>query len=295
MRLVTRADLDGLISAVLITTMERIDEFALIHPQDITDRKFDVKPGDIMANLPYHPQSALWFDHHKHTIMPKNGQYKGKHSVEPSVARVIYQYYGSDKLRKYEHLVSETDRFDSANLTRDDITNPSGVILLGFLIDPRTGLGKGFREFFKSLSSRLSDRPVESVLSDPDVAERVALYKENDKRFQEALRLHSKVDENVVITDFRSLSPVPIGNRFLIYTIFPHCNVSVRLQSAPDKKSIAVTIGHNILNRTCKADIGQICRSFGGGGHFGAGACLLDSSTADIEIDEIVDHLIEQD
>jgi hypothetical protein len=275
MRLVTRGDLDGLTSAVLITTMEDIGSIELIHPQDITDNKFDIKDNDIMANLPYHPNCAIWFDHHQLTDSNEKPpeHYEGRHAIEPSVARVIYDYYTSDKLKRFEKLIDETDRFDSAQLTSEDVTDPQGAILLGFTIDGRTGIGR-FKDYFMNLVGWLKEMSVDEVLQQPEVAERVKL-----------------MNENVVITDFRSLAKVPVGNRFLVYTLFPEANVSVRLQWGPNKEFVATTLGHSIFNRTSKANCGEICSQFGGGGHKGAGAVPLKTRDADRQIAEIVQLL----
>ena len=294
MRLVTRGDMDGLVSAVLISTMENVESLELIHPQDITDNKFAVREGDILANLPYHPNCTLWFDHHELTDSnrkpPKD--FKGKHAILPSVARVVYEYYGSEKLKKYEPLIAETDRFDSAQLSIEDISDPRGAILLGFTIDPRTGFGSD-EEFFISLVELLKNSPVDDVLRMPDVARRVEIYQENDFKFLQVLNDNTRIAGNVIVTDFRKLQSVPVGNRFLIYTLFPECNVSVRIQWGPRRESVATTIGHSILNRTCKTDIGRLCSDFGGGGHKGAGACSLDPKTAESSLEEIVKRLKE--
>ncbi len=294
MRLVTRGDLDGLVSAVLITTMEDVASLALIHPQDITDNKFEVKEGDILANLPYHPNCAMWFDHHELTDSNRKPPpvFKGKHAILPSVARVVYEYYQSEKLKRFEPLIAETDRFDSAQLTIEDISDPRGAILLGFTIDPRTGFGLD-GTFFVTLVDLLKAFDIEAVLQTAEVARRVKTYLENDFKFLQVLNDNSKIDNNVIITDFRNAFDVPIGNRFLVYTLYPQCNVSVRIQWGPRKKFVAATIGHSILNRTCKTDIGRLCSDFGGGGHRGAGACTLDPASADDKLKEIIQRLKE--
>ena len=294
MRLVTRGDLDGLVSAVLITTMEDVASLALIHPQDITDNKFEVKEGDILANLPYHPNCAMWFDHHELTDSNRKppAVFKGKHAILPSVARVVYEYYQSEKLKRFEPLIAETDRFDSAQLTIEDISDPRGAILLGFTIDPRTGFGLD-GTFFVTLVDLLKAFDIEAVLQTAEVARRVKTYLENDFKFLQVLNDNSRIDNNVIITDFRNAFDVPIGNRFLVYTLYPECNVSVRIQWGPRKKFVAATIGHSILNRTCKTDIGRLCSDFGGGGHRGAGACTLDPATADDKLKEIIQRLKE--
>ncbi len=294
MRIVTRGDLDGVTSAVLISTMEKINDVALIHPQDITDKKFEIKGSDIMANLPYHPNCAIWFDHHEFTASNEKppDTFKGRHEIAPSVARVIYNYYASDKLKKYEYLVKETDRFDSAQLTMEDVLNPKGIILIGFTIDARSGIGK-FKEYFMLLVKWLKSMSIEEILSQPIVKQRVQLLKDNNERFLQILKENSRQDKNVVITDFRSLDKIPIGKRFLIYTLFPKTNVSIRLQWGPGKKFVAVTLGHNIFNRTSRANCGQICSDFGGGGHKGAAACPLKPERVEKQITEIIKRVRE--
>jgi oligoribonuclease NrnB/cAMP/cGMP phosphodiesterase (DHH superfamily) len=294
MRLVTRGDLDGVTSAVLVSTMEKIDEIELIHPQDITDKKFEVKSNDILANLPYHPNCAMWFDHHEFTMGSERppDTFKGKHEIAPSVARVIYEYYASDRLEPYEYLVKETDRFDSAQLTFQDVLNPKGIILIGFTIDARTGIGK-FKEYFVLLVNWLKSLPIEEVLSQSLVKKRVQMLKENNEEFLKILHENSRREGNVLITDFRSLDKIPIGNRFLVYTLFPKTNISIRLQWGPGKKFVAVTLGHNIFNKTSRINCGQICSELGGGGHKGAAACPLKPDKAEKQIAALIKRIRE--
>ena len=290
MRLVTRGDLDGLTAAVLITEMEQVDEILLVHPQDITDNKIEITSNDILANLPYDPRTGMWFDHHAHTVMPQ-GPFKGAYAVAPSVARVIYAYYAADKLKRFEHLVKETDRFDSADLTHEDIRNPQNVILLGFLIDPRTGLTGDFRAQFTSLVERIRSKNLTEVLHDADIRALTNTFRRDDQDFREFLLASSVVYDKVVVTDYREIENAPVGNRFLIYTTFPDCNVSLRIQWGPGKKLVALNIGHSIFDRSCTVDVGELCRNYGGGGHRGAGGCVLRPMAAGLAIKIITEKL----
>jgi hypothetical protein len=219
--------------------------------------------------------------------------FKGRHAILPSVARVVYEYYRSEKLKHFEPLIAETDRFDSAQLTIDDISDPwGGNSSRLHPIDPRTGFGID-KDFFMTLVELLKTSDIDDVLRTPEVARRVKIYLENDFKFLQVLNDHTRIDTNVIITDFRKISSIPVGNRFLIYTLYPECNVSVRIQWGPRKESVATTIGHSILNRTCKTDIGRLCSEYGGGGHKGAGACTLDPASADRKLDEIIKKLKE--
>lgn len=278
MRLVTRADLDGLACAVLISQAEDVDGLLLIHPQEITDNLVEIRPTDIIANLPYHPHCAMWFDHHLHTATPAAppADFKGAFGLAPSAAHLVYDYYGGDeKMPEFAELVRETDRLDSADLTPEDVLHPEGYILLGFTLDGRSGLGP-FESYFVSLVDLLSRRmPIEEILRTPEVEERCRRLEEEQSRFWKTLKMHSRVDGKVVLTDFRDVDPVPAGNRFLVYALYPQVNVSVRLQWGPRREFAVATLGHSIFNRTCPINLGELAARYGGGGHRGAASIPL--------------------
>ena len=291
MRLVTRPDLDGLCCAVLLSECETIDKVELVHPQDIGERRVEIGAFDVLANLPYHPACGMWFDNHLLTdpkAMPPAG-FKGRYGKAPSAARLVYEHYAPTHpgIARHEKLVAETDRLDSAQLTLEDVVSPSGYVLLGFTLDPRTGLGS-LREYFEALLPALRRQPIEEVLALPAVRERASRMREQDQAFKDAALAHSRLDENVVVTDFRGVDPLPVGNRFLIFTLFPQASVAVRLQLGPDRLRVAVSAGRSILNKRSRANIGVLMSLYGGGGHAGAGACLLPQESADARVAEIV-------
>jgi len=291
MRLVTRGDLDGLTCAVLISSCEAVDDVALVHPQLIADRRFEVTRNDILANLPWHPDCGKWFDNHQLTderSTPAAG-FEGRYGQAPSAAHLVYDYYRPrhPELSRYEELLRETDRLDSGDLGVKDIVEPEGYILLGYTLDPRTGLGR-FREYFDHLLERLKGEQPGRVLESPLVQERVDRIREQDARFRELTLAHSSRDANVVITDFRGLETSPVGNRFLVYTLFPEANVSARIHWGPRRERVAVSVGHSIINRTNRTNVGVLLSLYGGGGHRGAGSCMLSPDIADTKIAEIV-------
>jgi hypothetical protein len=291
MRLLTRGDLDGLTSAVIITSCETIEEVVLIHPQDITDKKFEVTGRDILANLPYHPQCGKWFDHHLLTQSnerPPAG-FEGRYGLAPSAARVVFEYYvgAHPEISRFETLLLETDRLDSAQLNIDDVLDPRDYILVGYTLDPRTGLG-AYQDYFMKLLGWLKDKPIADILKEPEVAERVERLRDQDRQFREATVAHSRRDGNVVITDFRGLRPLPVGNRFIVYTLFPQANISLRLHAGPTSEVVAAAVGHSIFNRTSRTNVGELMSRYGGGGHKGAGTCLLPSAHVDSLVAEMV-------
>jgi hypothetical protein len=294
MRLVTRGDLDGLTCAVLITHCERIEEIMLLHPQDVTDKKFRATEDDILANLPYQAGCGKWFDHHLLTQSNERPpeKFDGRYALAPSAARVVYEYYVGQNpaLQRYETLLAETDRLDAALLEMEDVLDPKEYILLGLTLDPRTGLG-AFREYFLKLVGALQRKPIDEVLQLPEVQERIRRIREQDHEFREVTKERSRLDGNVVVTDFRDLDKIPVGNRFIVYTLFPKANVSVRVHQGPNRAHFACAVGHSIFNRTCRTKVGELMSDYGGGGHAGAGTCLLPAAEADGKLAEIVERL----
>ena len=297
MRLITRGDLDGLTSAVILTMKEPIDEVVLVHPQDITDKSIPIRPDDILANVPYHPNCGMWFDHHLLTESNEKPppRFKGKYRTAPSAARLVYEYYlernPKDKeLKKLEKLVEETDRLDAARLTPDDVENPKDYILLGYTIDSRTGLGN-FEGYFMKLVEWLKRMSIAEVLQQPEVKERVDRIRAEQADFKTLLQRNSFQLSNVVVTDLRDIDRLPAGNRFLIYTLFPESNVSLRVHWGPRANSVIAAVGHSIFNRTCKTSVGDLMSRYGGGGHRGAGTCVLPVEKAADAIDEILFEL----
>lgn len=290
MRLVTRADLDGLACAVVVADHEDLDEILLVHPQQLTDKKVEILAGDIIANLPYHPNCSRWFDHHLLTESNEKPppEFDGLHRLAPSAATLVWEYYG--KKEKYQRLIEETDRLDSARLFEHDVTRPQGYILLGFTLDPRSSLGNE-EGYFMRLLEWLKTRDIDEILRIPEVRNRVVRMYEQNEEFCWMLANSSRLDGNVVFTDFRRVEDPPAGNRFLIYTLFPEANVSVRAQWGKNRECVMVHVGHSIFDRGCQTSVGQLMSDYGGGGHRGAGSAPLPVMEADVKLFEIIDIL----
>lgn len=290
MRLVTRGDLDGLASAVIITSKEKIDSILLIHPQDITDKHYEITSNDILANLPYHPACGKWFDHHllvrSNEKPPEN--FDGKWGLAPSAAQLVWEYYGRDP--RFERLVAEANRLDAAQLTEEDVLDPKDYILFGYTIDGRSGLG-AYQSYFEKCIDWLKTMSIGQVLEQPEVADRVRRLREEDRAFRAALQACSRLDGNVIFTDFRTIERPPVGNRFLVYTLFPSGNVSLRVHWGPQKKFVVAAVGHSIFNRSCKTNVGELMGRFGGGGHRGAGTTPLAPADAEAKIASILEEL----
>lgn len=295
MRIVTRGDFDGLSSSVLISLVENIREIRFVHPKDAQDGKVEADSEDIVINLPYIEGCGMWFDHHasEEDRLPDESSYRGLFKMAPSCARVIYDYYcpeHQDTLDRFLDLLEATDRLDSATLTKKDVTEPEGWILLGLTLDPRSGLGPEFRKYFRWLVEYIKELPLEKVLVHPEVKKRTDRVLNEQEEFKSLLKNHARQDGNVIITDFRECKEKPVGNRFLVYTMFPEANVEMRLFNGIHGSTVAA-VGHSIFNRTCNVNVGEMLKRFGGGGHKGAGTCQLDADEAETKVNEILEIL----
>lgn len=302
-RLITRSDFDGLVCAMLLKELDMIDEIKFVHPKDVQDGKVDINENDITTNLPFDNRVGLAFDHHESELNRINvAEAKGRFIIEgeaKSAARVVYNYYGGEKVftRVSKEIMEAVDKGDSADFTKDEILNPTDWVLLNFLMDARTGLGR-FRTFRISnynLMMELIDycvnHTIEEVLELPDVKERVNLYFEQQELFKQQLARIAKVYDKVVVIDLREEETIYAGNRFMIYAMHPEVEISVHVAWGFRKQNTAVMIGKSIINKSSDFNIGDLCLSYGGGGHANAGTCQLENDVIDSELPVIIGKL----
>jgi len=302
-RLVTRSDFDGLVCAMILRELGILDTIKFVHPKDVQDGKIELSANDITTNLPYDPRVGLAFDHHESEVSRLEPvETEGKLIIDPaarSAARVVYNYYGGkEKLpRITEELMAAVDKGDSADFSLEEILDPKGWVLLHYIMDPRTGLGRfhTFRisnyDLMMELIGYCLDHTIDEILELPDVKERVDLYFEQAELFKAQLRRIAKVDGKVVVLDLRNEEIIHAGNRFMIYALYPETQISVHVAWGFQKQNTAVMIGKSIVNRGSKVDIGELCLKYGGGGHFNAGTCQLDNDKVDAALPGIIAEL----
>ena len=299
-RLVTRSDFDGLACAMMLRELDIIDDIKFVHPKDVQDGVVELSANDITTNLPYDPRVSIAFDHHESEVdRLKAQQTGGKLIIDPnarSAARVVYDYYGGKEAfpRITDELMEAVDKGDSADFTVDEILHPTGWVLLHYLMDPRTGLGR-FRHFrisnydlMMQLIGYCMDHSIDEILQLPDVKERVDLYFEQSEMFVEQLKRIAKIHDKVVVLDLREEEVIHAGNRFMIYALYPETQISIHVAWGFRKQNTAVMIGKSIVNKASQVDIGELCLKYGGGGHHNAGTCQLDNDVVDAQLPDII-------
>lgn len=290
MRLLTRSDFDGLACAVFLKEAGIIDEWKFAHPKDLQDGIIPVGPGDCLANVPFVEGCGLWFDHHSSEAERNSykGKYVGESRLSPSAAHIIYDYYGGkERFPRFDELLAAVDKVDSANLSVDEILHPDDWILLGFIMDPRTGLGR-FHDFsisnyqlMENLIHWCRTMSIHDIMQQPDIRERVELYHEQADLFVQMVKNHTTIYEQVIVTDLRGIDPIYAGNRFIIYGLYPEQNISVWIVSGRGGIGCSAAVGHSVLNRTSKVDVGSLMLRYGGGGHRVVGTCQFGGETMD--------------
>ena len=300
-RLVTRSDFDGLVCAVLLKDLDLIDDILFVHPKDMQDGKIDITENDITTNLPYVAGCHIAFDHHLSETVRNSGDIDN-HIIDPkapSAARVVYDYYGgADKFPNISvDMMDAVDKGDSAQFSEEEILEPTDWVLMNFIMDARTGLGR-FRDFKISnyqlmmmLIDACKDHSIEEILQMEDVAERVSLYHEHNEMAKAQIAKCSTVYDNLVVLDLTDQETIYATNRFVIYAMYPDCNISIHKMWGLKKQNVVFAIGKSITNRSSKTNVGELCLKYGGGGHMNAGTCQVETGKAETVLGELIETI----
>lgn len=300
MRLLTRSDFDGLACAVFLKEAGVIDHWKFVHPKDLQDGLIEVTQDDCLANVPFVEGCGLWFDHHssEEERNAYKGKYKGESRYSPSCAHIIYDYYGGrERFPRYDDLLEAVDKVDSANLTFEEVLHPNDWILLGFIMDPRTGLGR-FRNFrisnyalMEEMINWCSTMNIHEIMAEADVRERIELYWDQTEKFIDMVKQHTTVQNKIIISDLRGVDPIYTGNRFLIYGLYPDANISVWIVNGKGGKGCSAAVGYSIMNRTCTIDVGALMLKYGGGGHRVVGTCQFSDDTMEEKLEQLLSDM----
>ncbi len=300
-RLVTRSDFDGLVCAVLLKELDMIEDITFVHPKDMQDGKVDITDHDITTNVPYTDNALLAFDHHISEVRRLAGEKENLvlDSEAPSASRVVWDSFGGKE--RFPHISEEmlraVDKADSARFTVEDVFHPTGWVLMNFIMDARTGLGR-FRHFRISNYQLMMDlidhcrtKTIEEILIQPDVRERIDLLEKHRPAFIDQVRHCTRIHGNVGVTDLREEDIIYTGNRFMVYALFPEINLSMHVMWGRQKQNVVFACGHSIFNRTSEINLGELMLEYGGGGHANAATCQIPTAEADARKMELIGRM----
>lgn len=278
-----------------------IDEIKFVHPKDMQDGTILITNNDISTNLPFVEGVHLAFDHHLSETL-RIGEIPDNYITDPkapSAARVVFDHYGGKSAfpNVTDEIMAAVDKSDSAQFSEEEVLNPEGWVLLNYLMDSRTGLGR-FREFRLSnyqLMMQLIDycrnHTIDEIIELPDVKERVDLYREHKDDHTDQIKRCSTVHGNLVVLDLRDEETIYAGNRFMIYALYSDCNISIHVLNGLNKLNTVLATGGSIINRTSKTNIGELMLKYGGGGHEAAGTCQVENDDAEKILGELVETI----
>jgi nanoRNase/pAp phosphatase (c-di-AMP/oligoRNAs hydrolase) len=195
-------------------------------------------------------------------------------------------------------MMEAVDKADSAGFSAEDVLHPKGWELLSFLMDARTGLGR-FREFRVSnyqlmmmLIDCCRDLSIEQILALPDVSERVDLFFAQHELFRAQITRVAQVHGNLIVLDLRNEATIYAGNRFVVYAMYPQCDISMHVMWGREKMNTVYTVGKSIFDRGNRLDVGMLMLSHGGGGHHAAGTCQGSNESAEAMKQELIDEIV---
>ena len=91
--------------------------------------------------------------------------------------------------------------------------------------------------------------------------------------------------------DLRNEEIIWPTNRFLVYALFPQCNISIHAMWGLKKQNTVFATGKSILDRSSKTNVGELMLTYGGGGHEAAGTCQVENEDAARVLQELIDKI----
>lgn len=295
MRLLTSKNLDGIISAALLWQVEHFTKVIYLDPKDIDSGSFKVEKGDLIAGLPYDKNASIWFDHHAGSedgtmLLNKS---RGKRGKAPSTARHIFEHYRSPKFAPMNSILDENDRISKANLSMDDVLEPHDWVLLSHTLDHHR-VKEDYATYANKLVTELfNNQDIEKLLKIPFVNEKVNQYLKDAETYKERIRFLSQTEKNLIITDLREAELLKVGNRYIIFALYPDQNVHIRLTLTRDKERVHIGMAKSIFNKSCQTHLGKLAEEYGGGGLDGAAGFEVETGLAGMKIREVKARLME--
>ncbi|MBN2010657.1 hypothetical protein JW960_15025 [candidate division KSB1 bacterium] len=295
--IITHNDFDGVVSAALCSFAWKLETIYFTGPSSISRAEVSISDRDIVCDLPYPLECGLWFDHHEgnrdelayRNINPET--IPGRFRLEPSCARVIYQYLLDQNLRMpdfFSRLVNETDIIDSFNYTSiEGWRQETPGKIIDNSIKVRHDSSKEKNQYLRQLVFWLRDEPYENVAQKPLVQE---LFEKYAVEEQDMLRIigqscyftDSDVNHEIIVIDLTHYNRRPHIIRNLAFLLHAQALAVVEIGNIFERGvktnnlTVSMSLSLNLNHAGHGKSIGEIMRQLNiGDGHAGAAAGTL--------------------
>ena len=303
-RIITHTDLDGIVSAAIVSFVYGCDTFIFAGPNAIARAEISIGVRDVVCDLPYPLECGLWFDHH-----PGNREALALRGIEPaaipgrldetkpSCARVVYEYFtaqGQELAARFDETVAEADTIDSFDYhsveewRRETPGKLIDMSLKAFHPTPRD-----MTKYLNFLLRLVRDYPLGTVLEDATITARIERCREEEKRMLEYIKksitfLPEDGGRELIILDFTSLAKPPRVLKNLAYLVHPEALGALtvsplfRSERKTNDLSFSMSLSMNMTGKDHRKDIGEIMRTLNiGDGHVGAAAGVIHCESKD--------------
>lgn len=301
-RIVTHDDLDGLVSAAIVSLGTGVGRFYFTGPVTIYEGRASTTEEDIVCDLPCPVRFGMWFDHHSGNLadLELRGldveRIPGKFSPAPSCARVVYEYY-RERVQFppfMEDTVARTDRVDSFDYTTmEQWREPLPERFLADSIIAASREGRNYHLYLKKLVSLFREGSMEEAVSDPDVEAAVRSFRDLEERSLKLIEQDTSFhgddpDHEIAIVDLTRHNRKPDILRNLAFIRHPESLAVLLIQNVfkggrkTNDLIFSMSLSFLMNAREHDKDIGEIMRSMNlGDGHPGAGSGRLSCASKD--------------
>ena len=299
-RIITHDDFDGVISATVCSYALSIDDIQFAGPRTVAEARITITESDVVCDLPYPLQCGMWFDHHEGNLEEVRyrginpADINGRCEAKDSCARVVFEYFhGRRSLpTHFASMVEEADVIDSFDYCSvDDWRRETpGKIIDGTMRVHRLGADER-RQYMRGLVSLLKNSSINRVATRPEVRERYAEFRNEEKAMLARIHrditfLPEDVDQRLVILDLTPHNRQPTLIKNLASLIYPDAEAIVEVRNLFHRNtktndlSFSMSLSLNLRSAEHSKDVGDVMRTLNiGSGHRGAGAGVVKCST----------------
>ncbi|MDY6856293.1 MAG: hypothetical protein SWO11_16665 [Thermodesulfobacteriota bacterium] len=295
-KIIIHDDFDGIISGAICSVALGVRKIIFAGPSAIIRSIVSISENDIVCDLPYPLECALWFDHHEGNLQDLEfrkiapADINGRFAPLKSCARVVYEYF-SERTNLPEFIqdtVEEADIIDSfgySSIEEWRMETPGKIIDSTLKIKEQSRQKR--ESYMRELLYLLKDNSIEEVANLQMVKERFNRYKKDEEGMLKIIRDSSNCismegNSKIVLLDLTDYNRRPVLIKNLAYLLFPNSSAVLQIVNLFERGTkttdLSFSMSLSLKHDTTQFDIniGEIMRTLNiGDGHRGAGAGIV--------------------